>query len=152
MARRLINMMEIGRPTHCEKCKGIMVFEGLGRYKCENCGDKSYDDYGKVRNFIEENYGANVSQIAEATGVSRKSINNMVKEERFEITKDSKTFLLCEVCGKNIRSGRVCVNCEAAYHKAYEEDVRRINIKGGYGKADRSSDAEGSKRFKRELF
>jgi len=127
-----------------------MVFKGLGQFKCEDCGNKEYDDYGKARNYIEVQPGANVYQISEATGVSRKAINNMVKEGRFEITRDSKTFLTCEVCGVSIRSGRACKNCEAAYHKAYEEDVRRTNIKGGFGKAERTDDAEGSKRFRRE--
>jgi rubrerythrin len=129
-----------------------MVFQGLGQYKCEVCGFVEHDDYGKVRNYIEEHPGANVTMISDATGVSRRSINNMVKENRFEITKDSRTFLLCEMCGVNIRSGRVCPNCEAAYHKSYEEEIRRLNVIGGYVKADRSEDSSGSKRFKREIF
>ena len=126
-----------------------MVFRGLGQYKCEDCGYIDHDDYGKARNYIEETPGANVYQIAEATGVARKNITNMVKDGRFEVTQDSKTFLACEVCGVNIRSGRTCRNCEASFHRAYEEDVRRTNIKGGFGKADQ--DAEGAKRFKRDL-
>ncbi|MCL2255130.1 MAG: hypothetical protein FWC09_11875 [Lachnospiraceae bacterium] len=148
--KRLISLQEVNRPITCEECKGLMVFQGLGQYKCEDCGLKDHDDYGKVRNYIESNPGVNVYQIAEATGVTRKSINNMVREQRFEIAKDSKTFIMCEMCGAKIRSGRACKNCEAAYHKQFEEDTRKINIKGGFGKAERSSDAEGSKRFKRE--
>lgn len=143
---------DFSRPGLCPECEGVMVFQGLGQYKCEKCGYQEYDDYGKARNYIEENPGANVTMIAEQTGVSRRSINNMVKEGRFEITKESKTFLLCEMCGTNIRSGRVCKNCEAAYHKAFEEDVRRLNIMGGYGKVEQTMDGSGSKRFKREIF
>lgn len=147
-----LKMDDVGRPSQCQECEGVMVFQGLGQYKCEDCGHVEYDDYGKVRNYIEVHPGANVSMIAEETGVSRKSINNMVKDERFEITKDSKTFLLCEMCGVNIRSGRVCPNCESAYHKAYEEEIRKLNITGGYVKADRPEDSGGSKRFRREIF
>ena len=146
--KRLVGILELNRPTSCSLCGGVMIFKGLGQFKCEDCGHKEYDDYGKSRNYIEAHPGANVYQIAEATGVSRKSINNLVKEGRFEITKDSKTFLQCEVCGANIRSGRVCPNCEASYHKRYEDDVRKSNISGGYGKAEQGDD--GSKRFTRE--
>jgi hypothetical protein len=149
--RKMITLTDLNRPAHCGDCKGIMVFQGLGQYKCEDCGLNELDDYGYARNYIEKNPGANVSEISDKTGVSRKSINNMVKEGRFEITKESRTFLLCEVCGINIRSGRVCKNCETAYHKNYEEDIRRTNIKSGYGKAERPEDAQGSKRFNREL-
>jgi len=143
-----LNLSDLNRPALCEKCEGIMVFRGLGQYKCEDCNHIDHDDYGKARNYIEEQPGANVYQIAEATGVSRKSLTNMVRDGRFEITKDSKTFMVCDVCGVNIRSGRVCQKCEASYHKAYEEDVRRSNIKGGFGKGEKGD--EGVKRFKRE--
>jgi len=146
---RRISLLELNRPTNCPSCEGIMVFKGLGQYKCEDCGLFEYDDYGKARNYIEEKPGANVYEISEATGVSRKALTNMVKEGRFEIAKDSKTFLVCEVCGVNIRSGRACKNCESAYHKAYEEDVRRTNIKGGFGKGEMGE--EGLKRFRRDL-
>jgi len=57
--------------------------------------------------------------------------------------------MVCDVCGVNIRSGRVCQKCEASYHKAYEEDIRRTNIKGGFGKSEKGDD--GQKRFRREL-
>ncbi|MCL2051261.1 MAG: hypothetical protein FWG91_06000 [Lachnospiraceae bacterium] len=149
--KRLVGMQELNRPVTCSLCEGVVVFKGLGQFKCEECGNFEYDDYGKAREFIEKMPGANVYQIAEATGVSRKAINNMIKDGRFEITRDSKSFLVCEVCGVNIRSGRACQNCEAAYHKAYEEDLRRTNIKGGFGKAERNEDAEGHKRFRREV-
>ncbi len=141
----------MNRPTYCSLCEGIMIFRGVGEYKCEDCGALEYDDYGKVRNYIEENPGANVTVISEATGVSRRSINHMLKEERFEIAPESKTFMLCEMCGASIRSGRVCKKCESAYHQAYEEDIRKLHIMGGYGKSD-MDDTNGSKRFKREVF
>ncbi|MDR2547223.1 MAG: hypothetical protein LBC96_06895 [Lachnospiraceae bacterium] len=150
--RNLITLMELGRPTTCENCEGIMEFRGLGQYKCDSCGVIDYDDYGKARNYIELNPGANVAQISEATGVSRKALSNMVREQRFEITAESRSFLMCELCGKTVRSGRVCTDCEGVYHKRYEEDVRKSHIKGGFGKGAVDEDSEGAKRFRRELF
>jgi tRNA(Ile2) C34 agmatinyltransferase TiaS len=147
---KLTALLEINRPAVCAGCGGIMVFQGLGQYRCEKCGSVEYDDYGKVREFIEEHPGANVAQIAENTGVTRTTINKMVKEERFEICKESKVFLLCEICGIPIRSGYACKNCEAAYHKQFEEEARKTNITGGYAVADPAEYAEGAKRFKRE--
>ena len=148
---RKIGFADFSRPTVCKDCEGLMVFEGLGRYKCEKCGFTEHDDYGKARNYIEEHPGANVAQISQATGVTTKSINNMVKEQRFEITSDSRTFLRCEICGTNIRFGRCCVNCESAFHKQYEDKVRKANIEGGFGKAERDENAEGAKRFRRQM-
>lgn len=148
---RMFGLGEVDRPSLCKQCDGIMVFRGVGEYKCEDCGIVEYDDYGKVRNYIEANPGANVATIADETGVTRKSINNMLKEERFNIAAESKVMLLCEMCGANIRTGRVCKKCEAAYHKAYEEDVRKKHIMGGYGMGGDDMDS-GSKRFKRDVF
>ena len=42
---------------HCKKCGGIMVFKGVGEYHCEDCNAVDYDDYGKVRLYIEEHDG-----------------------------------------------------------------------------------------------
>lgn len=148
---RTFGFNEENRPTYCSQCGGIMIFRGVGEYRCEDCNSVEYDDYGKVRNYLEESPGANVAVIAEETGVSRKSINNMVKEERFEVAPDSKVFLTCEICGVNIRAGRVCKKCEASYHQAYEEDIRKLHVMGGYGKPESSEDSSGAKRFKREM-
>ena len=73
------------RPTYCEKCGGVMVFKGVGEYECEKCGALEYDDYGKVRNYIEKHMGANAAQASKATGVSQKAIREMLKEARLEI-------------------------------------------------------------------
>ena len=51
--RDLLRMDEYNRPKTCEKCDGVMVFMGVGEYQCEDCGAIAYDDYGKVRLYIE---------------------------------------------------------------------------------------------------
>lgn len=70
------------RPTYCEKCGAVMVFKGVGEYQCEKCGYLDYDDYGKVRNYIEKHMGANVAEASKATGVTQKAIRDMLKEAR----------------------------------------------------------------------
>lgn len=137
-------------PRQCTICGGVMVFKGLGEYECEDCGQLAYDDYGKVRNYIEEHRGSNAAQIEEATGVSQKTIRRLLKEGRLEIAEGSRTFLRCEHCGKDIRSGRYCPDCEVKMHRSLEEKQRENNHKnmqvfGGAQKGD-----EGQKRFTRD--
>ena len=50
-------------PRVCKECGGVMVFKGVGEYRCEDCGVVDYDDYGKVRCYIESNKGATAAQI-----------------------------------------------------------------------------------------
>lgn len=137
-------------PRECEKCGGVMVFQGLGEYKCEKCGELEYDDYGKVRGYIEEHKGATAAQVEEAIGVSQKTIRRLLKEGRLEVAEGSRMFLRCELCGKDIRSGRYCPECEVKMHRSLEaqqrEEARHKNLQG-FSKAMKGE--EGQKRFTR---
>lgn len=148
---RRINLEEYNRPTYCTKCEGVLVYKGLGEYECENCGESDFDDYGKVRNYLDEHRGANIAEISDATGVSHKSIRDMIKEKRFEIIDNRGGYLRCEICGANINSGRLCSKCELLYHRQLEEEARqnrKTTIKQGAGMVEPGE--SGSKRFTRE--
>lgn len=137
-------------PRTCKECGGVMIFKGVGEYHCELCGYVDYDDYGKVRLYIEKHKGATAAEIENAIGVSQKSIRRMLKESRIEIAEGSRSYLHCEVCGKNIRSGRFCSECETKVHRNLEAAQRealhknmKVLGKGGQGE-------EGQRRFTRD--
>ena len=139
------------RPVKCKLCGGLMAYKGIGEYECEDCKALEYDDYGKVRSFLEKNRGATATQISIETGVSQKDIRQMVKESKFEVTSDSNSFLFCELCRKSIRSGRYCMECEKLANKKSEEELRQKQNKvakmQGYG--TNSKGESGAKRFER---
>lgn len=149
--REILDLSRLNIPTYCSKCGGVMIFKGVGEYQCEDCGSLEYDDYGKARNYIEKHPGATSAQVSTATGVSQKSIRDMLKNERLEIAPNSNTFLSCESCGAKIRYGRFCSKCETAYHRGIEESARasRNNNMAGYG-AEVNKGEEGAKRFRRD--
>lgn len=149
--REVLDISRLNIPTYCEKCGGVMVFKGVGEYKCEECGNLDYDDYGKVRNYVEKHPGATSAQASAATGVTQKSIRGMLKEERLEIAANSTTFLKCESCGTKIRSGRFCKKCEVNYHRSIEEQARaNRNVDfSGHSTEVQKGDA-GAKRFTRD--
>lgn len=137
-------------PHTCEKCGGIMIFKGVGEYHCENCRWVAYDDYGKVRNYIEEHRGANAADIEEGTGVSQKTIRRLLRESRLEVAESSRAFLHCEACNKAIRSGRFCQDCEMKYHRGLEEKQRELVRKEvqGFGMGKKAGE-DGERRFMR---
>lgn len=148
---RRLTIEEYNRPTYCAKCEGVLVYKGLGEYECENCGESEFDDYGKVRNYLDEHRGANVAEISDATGVSHKSIREMIKENRFEVVDSYGGYIRCEMCGANIKSGRLCSKCELLYHRQLEDEARasrKTSGKQGVGMAMQGE--SGSKRFTRE--
>ena len=138
-------------PTRCEKCGASpLEYMGIGEYKCEKCGFLMYDDYGKVRNYIEENPGATAIETSAATGVSKEKIRRLLREDKIQVAPGSVSFLRCDACGKEIRSGRFCLECEKNRRikdVASAVKNRVSNISGGFSKTDKSS--SGAKRFNR---
>lgn len=145
----LTQFNDYNRPLRCKKCGGLMIFKGVGEYKCEDCKALEYDDYGKTRNYIEKHPGATSAEVSEHTGVSQKSIRQMLKESRLEVAPESKMFLKCDICGVSIRSGSLCDKCEASYHRKLEEEERNKRKFSGYGSEKEKRD-RGEKRFRRE--
>jgi len=144
----LIAEVDYHRPMLCSKCGGVMVFQGVGEYQCEKCKNVEYDDYGKVRGYLEKHPGANTSEVSSNTGVPQKMIRQMLKEARLEIAQGSSVFMKCERCGASIRSGRMCPKCEMAYRRSEEEELRKKNRMEGFGKSMEKE--EGQKRFQRK--
>ena len=140
---------ELYKPMLCPKCGGHMKFQGLGEYICETCSEVFYDDYGKVRNYLEDHRGATAYEISQETGVPQRSIRKLIHEERIEVSENSKVFLQCKICGKNIRIGEICDSCKKKKEEQelrIKKEKRKTNI-SGYG---RVRGEEGSKRFRRE--
>ncbi len=61
-------------PLQCEVCGGMLKLYSLGVYRCEKCGNEAYDDFYKIRNFIEKYGPAPAMVISKNTGVSMASI------------------------------------------------------------------------------
>lgn len=136
------------KPQNCKKCGGSMVFKGVGEYQCEKCRAIEYDDYGIVRRYIENHKGATAAQIEEATGISQKTIRQMLKDEKLEVTKDSVCFLHCEICGANIRSGKLCLKCQSEQSRMSElkkKEQKKTSLHG-YSKAQALE--KGERRFR----
>ena len=136
-------------PRKCDQCGGVMVYKGIGEYRCEKCNELAYDDYGKVRLYIENHKGATAMEIEDETGVSQKSIRQMLRDAKLEVSQGSKAFMYCESCGTPIRSGTLCIECEMKQHRKLEEQQRKLvhNDIKGYGTAKVAE--AGEKRFTR---
>lgn len=137
-------------PRTCRECGGVMVFKGVGEYHCEDCGFVDYDDYGKVRLYIENHKGATAAEIEKEVGVAQRTVRRLLKDGRIEIAEGSKVYLRCELCGKQIRSGQFCPDCEIKVHRNLEEKQRETMRKVAKGFGMEQKGEEGQKRFVRE--
>lgn len=137
-------------PRLCKECGGVMIYKGVGEYRCEDCDYLDFDDYGKVRLYIEKHRGATAAEIESAVGVSQRIIRKLLRDGRIEVAENSKVFLRCERCGKNIRSGQYCPECETNIHRSMEEQQREMLRKDVHGYGLGQKDGEGQKRFVRD--
>ena len=105
-------------PVVCKKCSAPLEFAGRGMYKCPECGEIEYDDFGKIRKFLDEHGPTPAIEISEGTGVTVKKINNFLRQGRMEIAEGSGEYIRCEMCGTSIKFGRVCPECAMMLNKS----------------------------------
>ena len=95
----------------CSQCGSPMDYMAMGEYKCPNCRNVEYDDYGKIRNYLDEHGPTPATIIERDTGVRRVVINDYLRKGKLEINDASPIFIKCEICGKDIKFGRICAAC-----------------------------------------
>ena len=104
-------MLQYAGFKKCKKCGGNVLIVNDGEYKCEECGEIYYDDYGKIKKYMENNKGATIQEIVQATGVSRRSIKELLSNCKLEIVQPSNAYIKCNVCGAMLTCGSICNRC-----------------------------------------
>ncbi len=116
------NALRINRiPHECEFCGGEVERDSMGVYVCLKCGRENYDDFQKVRNYLEKAGAAPAVVIARNTGVPLKTIEYFWKEEFLEIPKTVDIRMACRNCGAPIRTGDLCEVCKRASEKSMNQ-------------------------------
>jgi len=104
------------------------------------------DDFIKIREYLYEHDNAGIEEVSQATGVDRKVIFFLLKEERLIVGDENgcvNNLLTCEACKKPISTGRMCASCKktvinelnrsiytAPPLKPIKEEVEITNFKG----------------------
>lgn len=110
------NALRMNRiPLACDYC-GSKLLENItmGTYRCQECGQDSYDDYQTIRNYLDKVGNATAVVIEQNTGVPKRIIEYFFRDEYLEIPKSSSVRVPCENCGAPIRTGTLCENCKSS--------------------------------------
>ena len=113
----------------CEFCR--MPYQSIGKKICGDCFAKLDEDFITIREYLYEHDRAGIEEVSEATGVSRKSILYLLKEERLLVGGDNGDvggFLKCESCKKPINTGRMCASCKKQIISEMNESISAISI------------------------
>lgn len=96
---------------NCRGCGRLFNYIG-GVSLCPACKEEVEEKFVQVKEYIENNKNALITQIAEDNDVSIQQLHQWIREERLIFTEDSAVGIECESCGKNIRTGRYCDECK----------------------------------------
>ena len=112
----------------CDFCR--MPYQSTGKKICGDCLLKLDEDFIEIREYLWEHDNAGIEEVSEATGVSRKTIMYLLKEERLIVSDESGSgggILTCESCKRPIRTGRMCAGCKQEVLSAIQESVAVVS-------------------------
>ncbi len=130
---------------NCRNCGRMFNYLG-GPTICPICRDSVEKEYEKVRDYIRDNPHSNIQKISDDCEVTVQQINQWVREERLEFSKDSPVMLTCENCGATVRTGRYCEKCKNSMANNLNEAFRKPVAPSFETKKQHESD---KMRFKR---
>ena len=111
----------------CEFCR--MLYQSPGKKLCGDCIIKLDDDFLKIREYLYDHDGAGIEEVSEATGVSRKAIFYLLKEERLIVGNEdgeANGVLTCESCKRPIHTGKLCAGCKNEVLTALHQSVSAV--------------------------
>lgn len=106
---------------NCPEC-GALFVSGIKKL-CDECSKKDEEDYNKIFKFLRQNPCSKIVEVSEGTGVPRKKIMKFIEEGRISlatIVLDEKEKICCKMCGKEIKSGKLCNVCAEEFKKKLE--------------------------------
>ena len=105
---------------NCRNCGCIFNYV-TGPVICPACREKLEEKFQEVKEYIRDNKGAGIPEVAEACDVEVAQIRQWLREGRLELTEDAQMYWSCETCGKPIRSGRFCEKCTLNMSRGFQE-------------------------------
>lgn len=111
LEQKLEKLIQQKKVEKCELCHNRMQYVGSGKYRCSFCGVEVLDDFGKIKQFLDQNGPTPEAIISRETGISMDTIDSYLKKGMVEIPNGSDIYLKCEKCGCDIRYGRYCPEC-----------------------------------------
>lgn len=96
---------------NCRKCGRIYNYVA-GPPICPACQEELERKFREVRDYIRDNKGVGIHQVAEECEVEVSQIRQWLREERLELVENSGIVLTCDNCGAPVTSGRYCQKCK----------------------------------------
>ena len=106
---------------NCSRCGNIYAYDGFNI--CMKCRRQDEEDFQKVKEYLDENPGATITEVTEETGVDSKKIIEFLRQGRLEVEDEANLLLSCERCGASIKTGRFCEKCILEMQKEFKQSI-----------------------------
>lgn len=100
---------------NCKRCGKLFV--KVNKDICPDCVKQEEEEFTAVKEYLDKNPNATISNVSEETGVSEKMIRKFIEDGRLLTTKYSAVGVECKRCGKEISKGRYCEECQVELQK-----------------------------------
>lgn len=95
----------------CRECRRLFS-HWTGDSICPACKEKLEEKFHEVKEYIEENLGTSMAQVAKDCEISLSQIKAWIQEERIHLSDDREAYSTCEGCGQLIPAGKFCNACK----------------------------------------
>lgn len=107
---------------NCRKCGRIFNYV-VGPIVCPRCREAQEVKFQEVKKYVQDNHGADITEVSEACDVETSQIRQWIREERLQFADDSPIRLPCENCGAMIQAGRFCDKCKTEMMKEFKHAI-----------------------------
>lgn len=108
---------------NCDECN--RVFAHPTRFLCSDCYEKAQSSFNAVKEYLKENQGASVAEVAQETQVEVEIIYEYIREGRLDIVPSDVKYH-CEICKAEISSGRLCSKCSGDLARGFRDKPTQI--------------------------
>lgn len=95
---------------NCKRCGELFLYNG-SRLICHNCVEEEEKEFEIVKQYLWDHHNASLRQVVEHTGVKEDRVLKYLREGRIALGDGSDIRLECELCGAEIKYGRICGKC-----------------------------------------
>ncbi len=123
---------------HCKRCDKLFV--KIKSPYCLECGEEIEKQFKTIRNYIQANPEADISEIIEKTQVEEQVLLYLLREERLSSTPQAE--IPCRNCGRPIKCGKYCSDCTKKMTSDFSHLEAKMALDVKNSKAMRQSDDE----------
>ncbi|MBD3174360.1 MAG: hypothetical protein GF320_04215 [Armatimonadia bacterium] len=104
--------MSAPKLKNCSRCRNAFMAVP-GQRICPNCVRQEEEVFLEVKEFLRDNPGSSMKEVADATGAAADVVMGFLRSGRLDAKLAPKDAgLSCASCGTSISSGRLCAKCE----------------------------------------